>query len=32
MGRALALSDAPLVVEHDEPSVGAYRHLLLRRV
>lgn len=32
MGEILDRSGAPLVVEHDEPSVGAYRHLLLRRV
>lgn len=32
MGEILAHSGAPLVVEHDEPSVGSYRHLILRRV
>ncbi|HYO14172.1 MAG TPA: class I SAM-dependent methyltransferase [Thermoanaerobaculia bacterium] len=32
MGGILARSGAPLVVEHDEPSVGSYRHLILRRV
>ena len=32
MGRILARSGAPLAVEHDEPSVGSYRHLILRRV
>jgi phosphatidylethanolamine/phosphatidyl-N-methylethanolamine N-methyltransferase len=32
MGQILARSGAPLVVEHDEPSVGSYRHLILRRV
>jgi phosphatidylethanolamine/phosphatidyl-N-methylethanolamine N-methyltransferase len=31
MGEILALSGAPLVVEHDEPSAGSYRHVLLRR-
>ncbi len=32
MGEILARSGAPLAVEHDEPSVGSYRHLILRRV
>lgn len=32
MGEILARSGAPLVVERDEPSVGSYRHLILRRV
>jgi len=32
MGEILARSGAPFVVEHDEPSVGSYRHLILRRV
>ena len=32
MGEILARSEAPLVVERDEPSVGSYRHLILRRV
>lgn len=32
MGEILARSGAPFAVEHDEPSVGSYRHLLLRRV
>lgn len=32
MGEILARSGAPLRVEHDEPSVGSYRHLILRRV
>lgn len=32
MGEILARSQAPLVVERDEPSVGSYRHLILRRV
>jgi phosphatidylethanolamine/phosphatidyl-N-methylethanolamine N-methyltransferase len=31
MGEILARSGAPLVVEHDEPAVGSYRHLVLRR-
>jgi ubiquinone/menaquinone biosynthesis C-methylase UbiE len=31
MGEILARSGAPLTVVHDEPSVGAYRHVLLRR-
>jgi len=31
MGEILERSGAPLRVEHDEPSVGAYRHLILRR-
>jgi len=32
MGEILSRSGAPFTVEHDEPSVGSYRHLLLRRV
>ena len=32
MGEILAGSGAPLAVEHDEPAVSSYRHLLLRRV
>jgi phosphatidylethanolamine/phosphatidyl-N-methylethanolamine N-methyltransferase len=32
MGEILARSGAPFAVERDEPSVAAYRHLLLRRV
>lgn len=32
MGEILAASEAPFVVEVDEPSVGSYRHLILRRV
>ena len=32
MGEILARSGAPFVVEVDEPSVGSYRHLILRRV
>ncbi|HEX9942060.1 MAG TPA: methyltransferase domain-containing protein [Thermoanaerobaculia bacterium] len=32
MGEILARSGAPLAVERDEPSVGSYRHLILRRV
>jgi phosphatidylethanolamine/phosphatidyl-N-methylethanolamine N-methyltransferase len=32
MGEILARSRAPFVVEVDEPSVGSYRHLILRRV
>lgn len=32
MGEILARSGAPLAVEHDEPAVGSYRHLILRRV
>jgi phosphatidylethanolamine/phosphatidyl-N-methylethanolamine N-methyltransferase len=32
MGEILARSGAPFMVERDEPSVAAYRHLLLRRV
>jgi phosphatidylethanolamine/phosphatidyl-N-methylethanolamine N-methyltransferase len=32
MGEILARSGAPFVVERDDPSVGAYRHLILRRV
>lgn len=31
MGEILSRSGAPLVVEHDEPAVGSYRHLVLRR-
>jgi len=31
MGDILERSGAPLAVIHDEPSVAAYRHLLLRR-
>ncbi|HKI03054.1 MAG TPA: methyltransferase domain-containing protein [Thermoanaerobaculia bacterium] len=31
MGEILARSGAPFVVERDEPSVGSYRHLILRR-
>jgi phosphatidylethanolamine/phosphatidyl-N-methylethanolamine N-methyltransferase len=31
MGEILARSGAPFAVERDEPSVAAYRHLLLRR-
>lgn len=31
MGEILARSGAPLEVVHDEPAVGAYRHILLRR-
>ena len=31
MGEILASSRAPFAVEVDEPSVGAYRHLILRR-
>jgi phosphatidylethanolamine/phosphatidyl-N-methylethanolamine N-methyltransferase len=30
MGEILARSGAPLEVIHDEPSVGAYRHVILR--
>lgn len=32
MERVLAHAGAPLVVEHDQPSAGSYRHLILRRV
>src|SRR5215210_4579341 len=32
MGEILARSRAAFVVERDEPSVGSYRHLILRRV
>lgn len=32
MGEILAGSGAPFAVEHDEPAVSSYRHLLLRRV
>jgi ubiquinone/menaquinone biosynthesis C-methylase UbiE len=32
MGEILARSGAPFAVEVDEPSVAAYRHLILRRV
>jgi ubiquinone/menaquinone biosynthesis C-methylase UbiE len=32
MGEILARSGAPFVVERDEPAVGSYRHLILRRV
>jgi phosphatidylethanolamine/phosphatidyl-N-methylethanolamine N-methyltransferase len=32
MEEILALSGAPLAVERDEPAVGSYRHLILRRV
>lgn len=32
MGEILARSGAPLAVEWDEPSVGLYRHVILRRV
>lgn len=31
MGEILARSGAPFAVEHDEPSAGSYRHVLLRR-
>ncbi len=31
MGEILVRSGAPLAVEHDEPAVGSYRHLVLRR-
>jgi phosphatidylethanolamine/phosphatidyl-N-methylethanolamine N-methyltransferase len=31
MGEILAASQAPFVVETDEPSVAAYRHLILRK-
>jgi len=31
MGEILARSGAPLEVVHDEPSVGSYRHVILRR-
>jgi phosphatidylethanolamine/phosphatidyl-N-methylethanolamine N-methyltransferase len=32
MREILARSGAPLAVEHDEPAIGSYRHLVLRRV
>jgi phosphatidylethanolamine/phosphatidyl-N-methylethanolamine N-methyltransferase len=32
MGEILARSGAPFAIERDEPSVAAYRHLLLRRL
>jgi phosphatidylethanolamine/phosphatidyl-N-methylethanolamine N-methyltransferase len=32
MGEILDRSGAPFAVETDEPSVGSYRHLILRRV
>lgn len=32
MEEILSLSGAPFAVERDEPSVGSYRHLILRRV
>jgi ubiquinone/menaquinone biosynthesis C-methylase UbiE len=32
MGEILARSGAPFVVERDDPSVGSYRHLILRRI
>jgi phosphatidylethanolamine/phosphatidyl-N-methylethanolamine N-methyltransferase len=32
MGEILQRSGAPLQVEIDEPTVGAYRHVLLRRI
>ena len=32
MGEILERSGAPFAVEKDEPSVGSYRHLILRRV
>lgn len=31
MGEILARSGAPLEVVHDEPTVGAYRHVILRK-
>lgn len=31
MGEILALSGAPLEVAHDEATVGAYRHIILRK-
>ena len=31
MGEILARSGAPLEVVHDEPTVGTYRHILLRK-
>ena len=31
MGEILARSGAPLAMEHDEPAIGSYRHLVLRR-
>lgn len=32
MGEILARSGAPFAIERDDPSVGAYRHLILRRI
>ena len=32
MGEILARSGAPFAIERDDPSVGSYRHLILRRV
>jgi phosphatidylethanolamine/phosphatidyl-N-methylethanolamine N-methyltransferase len=32
MGEILARSGAPFTVERDDPSVGSYRHLILRRI
>jgi phosphatidylethanolamine/phosphatidyl-N-methylethanolamine N-methyltransferase len=32
MGEILARSGASFVVERDDPSVGSYRHLILRRI
>ena len=32
MGEILDRSGAPFAVERDEPSVGSYRHLILRRI
>jgi ubiquinone/menaquinone biosynthesis C-methylase UbiE len=32
MGEVLAASGALLAVEHDEPSVGSYRHVILRKL
>jgi phosphatidylethanolamine/phosphatidyl-N-methylethanolamine N-methyltransferase len=32
MGEILVRSGAPFAVERDDPSVGSYRHLILRRV
>ncbi len=32
MGEILARSGAPFAVERDDPSVGSYRHLILRRI
>lgn len=31
MGEILARSGAPLAVIHDEPTVGSYRHIILRK-